>query len=602
MTNMAELTARQKLELEQKQLAEFGGVEGTSEFERGKKAIESGSLKGTLPPVQTAELAVERTLGPSQVQQPITGRTIPQGEGGLANFTDVMRQVTRASLAEQRSPLDVLRDFETKTGSKIGSTATIANVLAGEQRPRLQFAQDTFNTTVGLIAQQEENNRLFQDKLIESLPKEALQVMIKNGTIGDLQELSKGRTPDSLIQAMSQIPSAGVNWEYKEIDGVPYRVDIKTRRIEPLGADEQREPSPGGSAYISQIGKITGYGSSAWKHGLDVDLNVGDAVPSPVSGVVLSAQSRGGFGNQVVIKTDDGYRVMLSHLNNWNVKPGDKVSSGQTIGAGGNTGTVMTLAGATPTAQELARGVGSHLDITVMSPQGKWISPQEVEKFVNQSFSGGQYSLAVIPSDAIVGDPLPNGGFVSKTELAEQKKAQLLNAVLNNPSNFHILGADMQEELLPDLMETGFKIPPKETEGLNTKNKISEIGNIVSIIDTISTSTSLGAVTGIPGARSFIPGTEEQYIKALIDQVKAWVAVDNRSKLKGQGTITDKEFDVLIAASTSLKAKLSKKRTQDELAKLKTALEERKKELESTNNNSLEEIESLDNNDPSGYR
>jgi len=50
---------------------------------------------------------------------------------------------------------------------------------------------------------------------------------------------------------------------------------------------------------LKSLGQITGIdGSSLWKEGLDIDLQKGDPVPSPVGGTVSFVGPRGGFGNQ----------------------------------------------------------------------------------------------------------------------------------------------------------------------------------------------------------------------------------------------------------------------------------------------------------------
>jgi len=119
---------------------------------------------------------------------------------------------------------------------------------------------------------------------------------------------------------------------------------------------------------VLSLGEITGFGSKYWEHGLDIDLKIGDPVPSPVSGRVVFAGTNGGFGNQVQVLTPQGNKVWLSHLDSIGVKVGDTISSGQTIGKGGNTGNVYSTSG----------GDGSHLDLTVQKPDGSYYTAREV--------------------------------------------------------------------------------------------------------------------------------------------------------------------------------------------------------------------------------
>lgn len=109
-------------------------------------------------------------------------------------------------------------------------------------------------------------------------------------------------------------------------------------------------------------------GSPLWKHGLDIDLKIGDPVPTPEAGVVTFVGKNGGFGNQVKIRTAKGSEVWLSHLDASNVKVGQRVARGQIVGKGGNTG--KTIPG--------PNGDGSHLDLTIKRADGSFIPPREI--------------------------------------------------------------------------------------------------------------------------------------------------------------------------------------------------------------------------------
>jgi murein DD-endopeptidase MepM/ murein hydrolase activator NlpD len=116
------------------------------------------------------------------------------------------------------------------------------------------------------------------------------------------------------------------------------------------------------------LGNITGYGSPLWKHGLDIDLKKGDPVRSDVSGTVEFVGNNGGFGQQVRIKDVNGNSVWYSHLDGFNVKPGQTVSRGTLLGLGGNTGSVIPMGG----------GDGSHLDLTVKRADGSFMPPEQI--------------------------------------------------------------------------------------------------------------------------------------------------------------------------------------------------------------------------------
>lgn len=130
----------------------------------------------------------------------------------------------------------------------------------------------------------------------------------------------------------------------------------------------------GSKKYSQLYGKImTG---SDWTYGLDLDLEIGDPVYSPINGTVIAAKPNGLFGNQVKIKGADGNEVWLSHLASGSVQVGQQVTAGMVIGKGGNTGKVIPGKG----------NNGSHLDVTVKTPKGL-MSAKEAQAYVDQQFA-----------------------------------------------------------------------------------------------------------------------------------------------------------------------------------------------------------------------
>ncbi len=125
-----------------------------------------------------------------------------------------------------------------------------------------------------------------------------------------------------------------------------------------------------GASQVLALGSVTGYGSPLWKHGLDIDLKIGDPVANVEQGEVVFVGENAGFGNQVKVRTASGEEYWYSHLDSINVKEGDSVSAGDAVGRGGNTGDVI------PGPQ----GDGSHLDLTVQRPDGSYVDPRELEQ------------------------------------------------------------------------------------------------------------------------------------------------------------------------------------------------------------------------------
>ncbi len=72
--------------------------------------------------------------------------------------------------------------------------------------------------------------------------------------------------------------------------------------------------------------------------GVDYAAPTGTAVRSVGQGIVDVAGSQGGFGNVVMVKHANGHTTVYAHLSRINVKRGQSVMQGQTLGLVGSTG------------------------------------------------------------------------------------------------------------------------------------------------------------------------------------------------------------------------------------------------------------------------
>lgn len=76
--------------------------------------------------------------------------------------------------------------------------------------------------------------------------------------------------------------------------------------------------------------------------GIDISTKgaSGIAALSVMDGEVVYRNTKGGYGNTIIIRNDDGYYCLYGHLNSYasNLKPGDRVKAGQQIGIVGSTG------------------------------------------------------------------------------------------------------------------------------------------------------------------------------------------------------------------------------------------------------------------------
>ena len=99
--------------------------------------------------------------------------------------------------------------------------------------------------------------------------------------------------------------------------------------------------------------------------GTDIDLETGEPIYATFDGRVrITTYIKGGYGNTVIIRHDNGLETYYAHLSEINVKPNQWVTAGQVIGKGGNTG----------------RSTGSHLHYEIRY-KGQTFDPERLIDF-----------------------------------------------------------------------------------------------------------------------------------------------------------------------------------------------------------------------------
>ncbi|MFI1358966.1 M23 family metallopeptidase [Streptomyces sp. NPDC020898] len=99
--------------------------------------------------------------------------------------------------------------------------------------------------------------------------------------------------------------------------------------------------SPISGSYISTGYKTGGAVWSSGSHtGVDFHAASGTTVHAVGSGTVVEAGWGGAYGNNIVIKMNDGTYTQYGHLSSVNVSVGQAVTPGQQIGLSGATGNV----------------------------------------------------------------------------------------------------------------------------------------------------------------------------------------------------------------------------------------------------------------------
>ncbi|AYN38401.1 LysM peptidoglycan-binding domain-containing protein [Streptomyces dangxiongensis] len=107
--------------------------------------------------------------------------------------------------------------------------------------------------------------------------------------------------------------------------------------------------TPTSAGYTLPVaGAVTGTGyrvaggmwSSGYHTGVDFVVPTGTPLKAVAAGTVVSAGWGGAYGNQVVIRLNDGYYAQYGHLSHLSVSAGQSVTPGQPIGLSGATGNV----------------------------------------------------------------------------------------------------------------------------------------------------------------------------------------------------------------------------------------------------------------------
>lgn len=79
-------------------------------------------------------------------------------------------------------------------------------------------------------------------------------------------------------------------------------------------------------------------GETRYHKGTDIAAAAGTPIKAVEGGRVIESGPKGGYGNTVVIRTEDGRRMLYAHNNQNYVQVGDWVSRGEAIAEVGSTG------------------------------------------------------------------------------------------------------------------------------------------------------------------------------------------------------------------------------------------------------------------------
>lgn len=142
--------------------------------------------------------------------------------------------------------------------------------------------------------------------------------------------------------------------------------------------------------------------------GLDIKVYIGDTIKAAFSGKVrIVDYERGGYGNYVVMRHNNGLETVYGHLSKQLVEENQTVKAGEPIGLGGNTGI----------------STGSHLHFECLF-LGKAIDPALLFDFENQDIVSDYY---VFHNDAESGGK----NYASKSDRNKGEESNAANAVVD---------------------------------------------------------------------------------------------------------------------------------------------------------------------------
>ena len=220
----------------------------------------------------------------------------------------------------------------------------------------------------------------------DSLPDDAIvvkRVPLESGpTLESKEDILVVDTIPSSSEGLNIVLYNDNTWRYVRnrnvdvLDETVFTQDWDTTKIQPYNVELKDIPISMVIDLVDSLksyhypfkGRVTSkYGPRRGRvhQGTDIDLETGDPVYATFDGRVrVTTFVRGGYGNLVIIRHDNGLETYYGHLSEISVKPNDWVTAGQVIGKGGSTG----------------RSTGSHLHYE-MRYKGHTFDPERLIDF-----------------------------------------------------------------------------------------------------------------------------------------------------------------------------------------------------------------------------
>lgn len=201
----------------------------------------------------------------------------------------------------------------------------------------------------------------------------------------DYQEYyTKTTTAGEGIPLFDTAAVCSYNWSTNKTHGIPV-LNLKdmSDSIE-INCANYHPPVPG---HVSSGYKIR-WGT--WHKGNDYEAKKGDVVSCAFDGVVRYASyNSGGYGNLVIVRHYNGLETYYAHLSEINVKPNQKVNSGDRLGLIGSTGHSTG-----PHLHFETRILENSFDPSIIKPNGTITLSKN--DFKSQTSKGGHFKLKSI--------------------------------------------------------------------------------------------------------------------------------------------------------------------------------------------------------------
>lgn len=280
-----------------------------AEEPKAPKAPKGGATPAQVAKARRAAAASKSELKSAEEARDQTAATVEKTEGELGDAAVKVEQ-SLVALADAQAEVDATAVAAEDVASR--ASGVLAVLPGGPTDQDAQFASDDAGRA------QEQYEQAAYDS------GEALNELLS-------AQLALEDEQFRLDLASAEAAEAKVGYSYDKAKFEVYRESLAATRQSPVG---------GGFRLTARFGQSGGLWSSGVHTGLDFAGKQGTDITAAASGTVVSAGYEGAYGNRVVVDHGNGYRTTYNHMSSIKAGVGDKLSTGDLVGAMGGTGNV----------------------------------------------------------------------------------------------------------------------------------------------------------------------------------------------------------------------------------------------------------------------